>query len=531
MHDFEIKNASIIDGLGNEAYQGNLYVKDKKISAITYGETLESKLSLNATGKVLTPGFIDLHSHSDFSFLLDPTAQSKIRQGVTLELMGNCGLSFCAPLKGDSKQQFDSWVSAYTDSFEVTWKDFAGYIDASKKSGATLNLAFQIGHGTIRSAVMGMVDRPPTSEELMEMKQLVGESLDAGALGFSTGLFYAPGFYSRTDEIISLTEEAGKRNKLYSTHQRDEGVSSVGLFVSLNEAIEIGRRAESKVQISHVKCHAPAVWGNSEKYLNLLEKANDEGLDIKGDQYPYTRSGTYLSGGVFPRWALDGGREKTLERMNDEETKGRIVDGINKIFRNERKAENIMIGRYVPDEGLEGKNLAEIAEVFKTSPAEAVLKIYEKGDAGIINLTMIDEDVNTFAQHPYIAVASDGVSLSTDGILSGGTPHPRSYGTIPRFIEKFVNSKKLIPLTEAIRKMTSLPAQRLGLTNRGRLTPGYAADLVILKAEKIKEKATFLNPHQYPEGIIDVIVNGEFVISDEKFTGKTPGMMITNFNA
>ena len=265
MHDIEIKNASIIDGLGNEAYQGNLYVKDKKISAITYGESLESKLSINATGKVLTPGFIDLHSHSDFSFLLDPTAQSKIRQGVTLELMGNCGLSFCAPLKGASKQQFDSWVSAYTDAFEVTWKDFAGYIDASKKSGATLNLAFQIWHGTIRSAVMGMADRPPTSEELNEMKRLVGESLDAGALGFSTGLFYAPGFYSRTDEIIALAEESGKQNKLYSTHQRDEGVSSVGLFVSLNEAIEIGRRAECKVQISHVKCHAPSVWGNSEK--------------------------------------------------------------------------------------------------------------------------------------------------------------------------------------------------------------------------------------------------------------------------
>ena len=531
MYDIEIKNAAILDGLGNEPYQGNIYVKDGRIVVITHEDTYDASVSLDASGKIVTPGFIDLHTHSDISFLLDSTAQSKIRQGVTLELIGNCGLSLCAPLIGDARDMFDTWVSDHTDSYNPTWTDYAGYIEASRKSKATLNIAFQIGHASLRLAVMGQDDRSPTADELTEMKRLAGESLDAGALGFSTGLFYAPGYYARTDEVIAIAEEAGKRNKLYSTHQRDEGSRTVGLFVSLNEAIEIGRRAECKVQISHVKCASPLVWGKSGEYLELLEQTVKEGVDVAGDQYPYPASSTFITGALFPRWALAGGREETLKYMADEDDRGRIIDEMNETFKQGRGADGTIIARYVPDESLEGKNLEEIAESMGTTPAEAALRIYEKSEAMVVSYGMTDEDVETFAAHPLIAVASDGESLSTEGVLSAGKPHPRSYGTNPRFIQKYVNEKNLVSIQEAVRKMTSMPAQRLGLTNRGQLIPGYAADLVIMDLPNVEETATFTDPHQYPKGISHVIVNGEIVIQDEKFTGKTPGAMITNFNS
>ena len=535
MDKIEIKNATIIDGLGGDPYLGNIYLNDGKIIAMTNGENISADISIDATGKVVTPGFIDLHTHSDLSFLIDSTAQSKVRQGVTMELIGNCGMSDAAPVRDHTKALLMMKLSRYGATGDIAdnigWADYAGYINASKKRGATLNIAFQVGHATIRSAVMGQEDRPPTADELTDMKRLAGESMDEGALGFSTGLYYAPGFYARTDEVIAIAEEVGKRNKLYSTHQRDEGTSSVGLFVSLNEAIEIGRRAECKVQISHVKCAGPNVWGKAGEYMELLEDTVKEGIDIAGDQYPYPASSTFITGALFPRWALAGGREETLKYMSDEDDRGRIIDSINETFKQGRGADGTIIARYVPDESLEGKNLVEIADSMGTTPAEAALRIYEKSEAMVVSYGMTDDDVETFAAHPLIAVASDGESLSTEGVLSSGKPHPRSFGTNPRFIEKYVNEKKLVSIQEAIRKMTSLPAQRLGLTNRGRLTPGFAADIVIMDLPNVKENATFIKPQQYPSGITHVIVNGEIVIEDEKFTGKTPGEMITDFNS
>ena len=535
MDKIEIKNATIIDGLGGEPYIGNLYLNDGKIIAISHGESLDSDISIDASGKIVTPGFIDLHTHSDLSFLLDSTAQSKVRQGVTMELIGNCGMSPCAPLIGESKDLLMQRLSTYENNEglidKINWTNYAGYIEASRKSGATLNVAFQVGHGTLRSAVIGQEDRPPSADELTEMKRLAGESLDAGALGFSTGLFYAPGYYARTDEVIAIAEEAGKRNKLYSTHQRDEGTISVGLFTSLNEAIEIGRRAECKVQISHVKCDFQKVWGKADKVLALIENAVDEGLDVAGDQYPYPRSSTGITGALFPRWSLSGGREETLKIMANEDSRGELIDGINEIIDQGIGPEAVLIARYVPDESLEGKNLAEISDLMRIPPAETVLSMYEKGEAMVIEYSMDENDVDKFAKHHLIAVASDGSSVSKEGILSVGKPHPRSYGTNPRFIQKYVNEKKLVSIQEAVRKMTSMPAQRLGLTNRGRLTPGYAADFVIMDLPNVEEKSTFVDPHQYPKGIIHVIVNGEIVIKDEEFTGKIPGKMITSFDS
>ena len=273
-------------------------------------------------------------------------------------------------------------------------------------------------------------------------------------------------------------------------------------------------------------------WSSSlDKYINLLESANKVGLDIAGDQYPYNRWSTSLAGGLFPIWAQSGGREETLKRMANEDLRAVMIDDLNTLFARRKGPEAVMIGRYSEDESFEGKNLVEISEIMHTNPAEAVLRLYQNSDPIIIEDGIIDEDIEKFVKHPLIAVASDGNSVSKEGILSAGKPHPRFYGTNPRFIEKYVNEKQLVSIEEAVRKMTSLPAERIGLTKRGKLLPGYAADVVLMDLDNVKENSTFLDPHQYPSGISYVIVNGEIVIKDEKFTGKTPGEMITNFNS
>ena len=314
MYDLLITNGLIIDGTGSAPYRADVAVSQGDIVAIgSLPGTAQH--TLDAAGLVVAPGFIDLHTHSDLSFLLDPTAQSKVRQGVTLELAGNCGSSFCAPLQGMTRELLQSRVSQYTETFTPTWSDFGGYLDAVQRAGATLNLAVQVGHGTVRSCVLGMEARAASAAELERMKTLVAESLDAGAMGFSTGLFYTPGSYAGLEEVIDLAAVAAARGKLYSTHMRDEGSHNVGLFVALNEAIEIGRRTGIRVQISHVKCMGPAVWGRAGDVLDLFERTRREGIDLAGDQYPYLAGSTSLTGALFPRWALEGGRDATLRRL------------------------------------------------------------------------------------------------------------------------------------------------------------------------------------------------------------------------
>jgi N-acyl-D-amino-acid deacylase len=528
MYDLLIRYGHIIDGTGSAPYAADVGVKDGNIVAIGHLEG-EAAKTIDAGGRVVSPGFIDLHTHSDLSFLLDPTAQSKVRQGVTLELAGNCGSSFCAPLQGDAAEMLRARVSQYTDTFEPTWSDFGGYLDAVQHATSTLNLAVQVGHGTVRTAVMGMEARAARGDELERMKTLVAECLDAGAMGFSTGLFYAPGNYARLEEVIGLAAVASARRKLYSTHMRDEGSHSVGLFVALNEAIEIGRRTGIRVQISHVKCSGPAVWGRAGDVLDLFDRTRREGIDLAGDQYPYTAASTSLTGALFPRWALEGGREATLKRLVNTAERQRLHADIAAMFTKWSSPEGVVIARFVPDPSLEGQHMAQIAGTLRCDPAEAAMRLYERGEASVIAHAMQEADVETIARHPWIAVGSDGSSLSADGMLSVGKPHPRSYGTNPRYLARFVRQRQLVTLPEAVRKMTLLPATRLGLTRRGRVAPGFAADLVVFDPETVADTATFEAPHSYPTGIPHVVVNGVLVIENGAFTGQTPGRVIRGF--
>lgn len=529
MYDLLIKNGRIVDGTGSAPYGADVATSGGDIVAIGRLEG-EAVKSIDAGGLVVSPGFIDLHTHSDLSFLLDPTAQSKVRQGVTLELAGNCGSSVCAPIRGVAHEMLRSRVSQYTEGYDPSWTHFGDYLDAVQRARATLNLAVQVGHGTVRACVMGMEARASRGEELERMQALVVESLDAGAMGFSTGLFYAPGNYARLEEVIDLAAVAAARGKLYSTHMRDEGTHSVGLFVALNEAIEIGRRTGVRVQISHVKCSGPAVWGRAGDVLDLFERTRREGIDLAGDQYPYTAGSTSLTGALFPRWALEGGRDATLQRMASSAERQRLHADITATFAKWSTPEGIVIARFVPQPELEGRTMVQIADALGCDPAEAALRLYERGEASVIAHAMRESDVETIAKHPLIAVGSDGSSLSAQGVLSVGKPHPRNYGTNPRVLAQFVRERRLVSLEEAVRKMTLLPASRLGLTRRGRLVPGFAADLVVFDPATVSDTATFEAPHRYPTGIPHVVVNGVPVIEQGEFTGQTPGKVIRGFD-
>lgn len=528
MYDLLIENGKIIDGTGSAAYPVDVAAVNGEIVAIGKLEG-EAAKTVDAQGMVVSPGFIDLHTHTDLSFLLDSTAQSKVRQGVTLELAGNCGGSAGAPLEGAAMDALETRLSEYPDVLEISWAGFGGYLDAIERARATLNLAVQVGHGTVRSCVLGMESRAPDESEMERMKELVAESLGSGAMGFSTGLFYAPGSYARLEEVIELASGVASRGKVYSTHMRDEGTQNIGLMVAVNEAVEVGRRTGVRVEISHVKCKGLAVWGKAGDVLDLIERSRGERIDVAGDQYPYTASSTGLTGALFPRWSLVGGRSAALARMADSGEQSRMLSDVDGFYEEYGGSDRVVIARYVPEPSYEGMNMYQIADSLNCTPAEAALNLYEQDGGQVIVDAMSEDDLDLVASHPLISVASDGTSLSVEGILSAGRPHPRHYGTYPRFLAQFVREKKLVTLEEAVRRMTTLPASRLGVTRRGRIAPRFGADMVVFDPDTVADTATFESPHSYPVGIPHVAVNGVLVIEGGEFTGATPGKVVRDF--
>jgi N-acyl-D-amino-acid deacylase len=502
-YDLVIKNGFIIDGTGNPWFKSDIGLKKQKIIRIGFIDESQAKKSIDAQNLIVSPGFIDIHTHCDSKIAEVPTVDNYIYQGVTTVIGGNCG-GHRFPLKEHFKKIEDR--------------------------GASVNFGCLVGHNTIRRKVMGFKMEAPTEEEMEKMKALVDEEMKAGALGFSTGLSYLPGIYSKTEEIVQLASVVSRYGGIYATHIRDQGHH---ITEAIEEAIEIGERNNIPVQIAHIKLADDAVWHQLERITGPVEDARKRGVEVTLDQYPYTATSSGFTSS-FPSWAFEGGKEKFLERLEDKEAFQKIKSFVIKrrltSTKGINKPETIYIARSEKFPEYEGKNLQEIlvAQGKKSttdSAADLIIDIEKNGGASGVFFQMDEKDVEDLMRLPYNMHGSDGaVRVKGEGI-----PHPRNYGTFPRVIGHFVRERGIISLEEAVKKMTSLPAQTLRLNNRGIIREGLYADLTIFDRNTFADKATFSNPHQYSQGLMYVIVNGELVVEKGKHTGGLPGMVLYGY--
>ncbi len=495
--DLIIKNATVVDGTGAPGVPADVAVANGRIVRVGPSLELRARETLDATGLVVAPGFIDVHTHAD-KLAAKPLAENFIRMGVTSVVAGNCGSS---PV------------------------DVGEALAAIEKETAAVNFATLIGHNSVRREVMGKEQRAPTAEELQQMKELVAKGMDEGAVGFSTGLQYVPGTYADTEEIIELASPAGERAGIYTSHMRNEGTE---IEAAIREALTVGEESGCRVEISHLKIDSQTHWGLSSEALALIDQARDRGLEVQADQYAYTAASSNL-GIRFPSWVLEGGEDQVNERLDDEATWQRIKQEMKGLLA-ERGFEDLsfaVVANHEADPSVNGLSIKEIAEARKGSGSldnqlEVAREMLRAEGAGMVYHLMSEEDVERIMRHPYVGVASDA-SINT---LGEGVPHPRGYGNNARVLGHYVREKKVISLEEAVRKMTSLPARHFRFADRGLVAEGYAADLVLFDANQVAATATFEDPHAYAAGIPHVLVNGVFVVRDGQTTGARPGQVL-----
>lgn len=531
-----IKGGTIIDGTGKPAFRGDVGVCDDKITAVGDLSGSEAAETIQAGGLVVTPGFIDIHSHSDFTIMFNRRAESKIHQGVTTEITGNCGLT-AAPLSEEHRQEMlDNLLTTLgisgAESLPWNWYSFGDYLDHLRTEPLGVNLAPLVGHATLRIAVMGADDRAPTEQEMAAMEELLDRCLGEGAFGMSTGLDYPPDSYSRTSELIRLGRVLARRDAWYTSHIRGEAQT---LFQAVDEAIRIGEESGCRVEVSHLKAGGMMNWGKASQLLARLDQARNRGVRVTWDQYPYTAWGSGLVD-YIPDWVGAGGREKLAERLRDKAVRKEIRAEIEREVRqgthhlNAAPWDRVRIALVQSPENipLEGKSIAEIAEEQNRDPFDVTFDLLadEKGAVKTLVFCMDEDDVKTIMQHPVTAIATDGRAVAPYGILGKGKTHPRYYGTFPRVLGRYVREEGLFSLETAVYKMTRMPAERMGLRDRGLIAAGMAADLVVLDPETIIDKATFQDPHQYPDGISKVIVAGRVVVDGGEHTGRLCGRIL-----
>ncbi|MHB1458790.1 MAG: N-acyl-D-amino-acid deacylase family protein [Armatimonadota bacterium] len=517
MLDILIKNGFIVDGSGLPGYVGDIGILGEQI-CIGNDLPCTAKRVLNADGLAVSPGFIDIHSHTDHLVFANPTCESKVTQGVTTEVSGNCGES-AAPRGGlHCDESMCDWGPDH--GVVPDWKSMGEFFDKLGSLPMSINFATYVGHGTIRGVVMGYDDRDPTTDEMASMRSLVRDAMDAGAFGLSSGLVYPPGCFSKTDELVALCKVVAEYNGIYSTHIRNEAAH---LIDAVDEAIRIGAESGVSVQLAHHKACGMMAKGSVERTLEMIDDARRNGIDVWADQYPYSATCTGLSS-ILPHWAHDGGNDALMARLSDAGTSckirdyliteatgsGRIADtgGWDSIVVNQIYGERNSI--------YEGFCIREIADTMHIHPADTVLKLLleEKSNVGIIHFMIDEEDIRQVMRHPNILIGSDSTARSTTGVLSNGKPHPRAFGTFPRVLGKYSRNEQLLPLEESVSKMTGRTAERLGLRKRGFIRDGYFADLVIFNPSTIIDRADYSNPHRYADGIIHVMVNGNTVCED-----------------
>lgn len=529
MLDLTIEGGTVIDGTGAQGARADVGIRNETIVAIGDLSREAAASRLNASGKVVAPGFIDMHSHSDWRLWGNPRAESKIRQGVTTEVVGNCGFS-PAPVAEARLDEMRGFALARPKALDFRWRSFTQYLAALDAGGTAVNVVPLVGHGAVRIAAMGYARRAPDAGERETMRELVGAAMDEGAWGMSTGLIYAPGSYSTTDEIVDLARVVARRRGFYASHIRGEGAT---LIEAVTEAIQIGRAADLPVQVSHLKAAGRPNWGKVVEALALIDRARAEGLDVMADAYPYTASSTTLRT-LLPDWALEGGVAAMTARLAEPSTRARIraelesPDGGQSLL--DRVGwDNVMVVSCARRKDAEAKRLTEIAAARGVDPIEAAFEILRDEDGGgsMILFQLDENDVRCVLAHPAVMIGSDGSALAPYGEGSDTTPHPRSYGTFPRVLGEYAREQRVLTLPHAIHKMTGLPAARLGLRDRGVLRTGARADIVVLDARTVADQATYDRPHRYPLGIEQALVNGRFVIKHGEHTGSLPGRILT----
>jgi N-acyl-D-amino-acid deacylase len=495
------------------------------ITAIEAIAPEQARRVVDVSGLHVCPGFIDIHSHSDGDILVYPTADSRVRQGITTEITGNCGSS-AAPLAGvGADERRTAWSEE--EGIQADWTDIASYCARVEQTKTSINQALLLGQGTLRRNAIGLVNRPLTSDELKSVLRAVEEGVDQGAFGLSTGLEYTPGRYTPTEEIVEMARVVARRGGLYASHIRNEEET---LLEAVNEAIDIGRRAGVRVEISHLKAAGRRNWGKQRAALSLIESAQRDGIEALADAYPYTAYSTGLT--IFLEdWALEGGAKAVIARLRDANDRARIrKETASRVESDPGDYNLIVISRVRSEKNrpLVGKSLAEIGSIRKIDPVDALLRLIEEeeGSASFIGHGMSPDNVEMVLSHPLVMIGSDGSSMAPIGKAAESRPHPRSYGTCSRVLSYYARERRLFDLPTAVKKMTSMPADQLGLSDRGRIARGRKADLVVFNAATVKDEATFENPHRYATGIVHVLVNGVLVVENGNHTGARPGRVL-----
>lgn len=528
-YDILIQNGTIADGSGNPTYVGDVGINADTIAAVGDLKNAKGNLEIDATGLVVAPGFINMLSWATESLLIDGKSQSDIRQGVTLEVFGEG--SSMGPLTKERKKEWQENQGEVT--YDIDWNSLDEYLQSLERRGVSTNVASFIGATTVRVNHIGYEDRVPTDEEMTSMKDMVRKAMEDGALGVGSSLIYAPAFYSSTEELIELCKVASEYDGMYISHMRSEGNR---ILESIDELMRIANEADIRAEIYHLKMAGKENWGKYDDVVKKIDSARAAGLHITTDMYTYTAGATGLDASM-PPWVQEGGYEKWAERLKDPEIRKRVYKEMTTAT---DEWENLMYAAGTPDNLLlvgfnndslrhyTGKTLTEVAKIHGKNPEETAmdLVIADGSRVGTVYFLMNEDNVKKQIALPYMSFGSDAGSMAPEGVFLNSNTHPRAYGNFARVLGKYVRDEKVIPLEEAIYKLTRLPATNLKIKNRGSLIEGYFADLAIFDPEKVQDHATFAEPHQYSTGMVHVFVNGEQVLKDGDHTGATPGQVV-----
>ena len=539
MLDIKIINAKIIDGTGSPAYDGEVGIVEDKITKIGDLSNEDAKTTIDAKGQVVSPGFIDMHTHSDMSLVYDRNASSRIRTGVTTDVIGNCGIGV-APVKEENKQLLLDYlgtriVGSMPVKLELKWDSYESYIEYMEEKPPAVNVAPLLAQGPIRIYEMGFSKEEPTDKELENMVELADDCMKQGPLGMTSGLVYLPGEYTTQKELVELCKKVAKYDGFYATHMRNEGDE---IFEAMDEAIDVARQSGVRLHISHLKCLGHKNFGQTDKLFAKINKAREEGLKVSFDVYPYNAGMTSLSA-MLPPWMFEGGVDKMVERLTDEKNRKQIVHDIENglpgwqnFGGSLRSWDDVTIVSVTQDEDawMEGMKLTKIAAKWDKDLYNTMFDILYKENGRVqITIVLMDEnDVQTILSHPDSMVGSDSMSLATEGLLAKTSTHPRAFGTQAKVLGEFVREKKCFSLEEGVKKLTYNPAKILKIEGRGLLKEGNFADIVIFNPDTIKDMATYKNPKQYPVGIDTVIVNGVVAFEDGRQLEVLPGRFLKN---